>query len=94
MFLDLGRGSSVRVMVGSEAGPAENHWSKVLFRISRHRFIIGKEEIPAQAAAVDPAGSRPAESGAAVEAECSEAEQQRSRRKTLVSRTRELLEAM
>ena len=28
IFLDLGRGSSLRVMVGPEAGPVENHWFK------------------------------------------------------------------
>ena len=28
MFPDLGRGSSLRMMVGPEAGPVQNHWTK------------------------------------------------------------------
>ena len=41
MFLDLGRGSSLRVMVDPEAGPVQNHW----FRRSEFQSDAAKHQL-------------------------------------------------
>ncbi len=67
-----------------------------IFFFFRHRFIIGKEEIPTHSVTAEHICPRPLERTAAVETEDSQvsAERSSSRRKTLVAYTRELLESM
>ncbi|KAM6907340.1 transmembrane protein 135 [Xenentodon cancila] len=66
------------------------------FAFSALKFIIGKEEIPTHSTVVDRVCARPPESRAAAEPEGSQpsAERQRSRRKTFIAYTRELLESV
>ncbi|XP_041808170.1 transmembrane protein 135 [Chelmon rostratus] len=64
------------------------------FAFSALKFIIGKEEIPTHSVMAEHIYTRPLERIAAVETEDSRASAERSRRKTLVASTRELLESI